>query len=313
MDSKTINKLLKIILITLVISYAIDKLVFLGLNTMSDKVMTGQAIGKLNQFLTIKDSTDFLVFGNSRANHHFDMDLFNTKGYNMGVDGTGIAYTSTLVSTLKKDKPQLILIHIDTKNFFDKSYDGSDIRGLKTKFNRDENITKALKKSNQISPIQNFYYSMNYNGNAISILKNYFKPSYDYRSYNGYNPIIINESQKPMRDALLLKDNSIECEEDIEINPIALEYLKSIKTYIENSENKTFIFVTSPIYDDPCNKDNNLFKGIMKDLNLNYSDYTNLFKEIGNDNSYWKDKTHLSDIGAKQFSKFLQKELKTQM
>ncbi|WP_138434072.1 hypothetical protein [Winogradskyella algicola] len=313
MDSKTINKLLKIILITLVISYAIDKLVFLGLNTMSDKVMTGQAIGKLNQFLTIKDSTDFLVFGNSRANHHFDMDLFNTKGYNMGVDGTGIAYTSTLVSTLKKDKPQLILIHIDTKNFFDKSYDGSDIRGLKTKFNRDENITKALNKSNQISAIQNFYYSMNYNGNAISILKNYFKPSYDYRSYNGYNPIIINESQKPMRDALLLKDNSVGCEEDFEINPIALEYLKSIKTYIENSENKTFIFVTSPIYDDSCSKDNNLFKGIMKDLNLNYSDYTNLFKEIGNDKSYWKDKTHLSDIGAKQFSKFLQKELKTQM
>ena len=120
-------------------------------------------------------------------------------------------------------------------------------------------------------------------------------------------------SQKPMRDALLLKDNSIECEEDIEINQIALEYLKSIKTYIENSKNKTFIFVTSPIYDDPCSMDNNLFKDIMKDLNLNYSDYTNLFKEIGNDNSYWKDKTHLSDIGAKQFSKFLQKELKHQM
>lgn len=310
MDSRTLKKLIKILLLTVVISFTIDKVVFFGLNTLSDKVKTGQAIGKLNQFLSIKDSTNFLVFGNSRANHHFDIDLLSPKGYNMGVDGTGIAYSSTLINTLNKNKKQLVLVHIDTKNFFDKSYVGSDIRGLKTKFNRNESITKALKSSKQISPIQYFYYSMNYNGNAISILKNYFKPSYDYKLYNGYDPIIVSKSQKPMRDALLKKDNTILCQEDNYIvNPIALEYLKTIKSYIENSKNKIFIFITSPTYDDPCEGDNRVFKNIMSQLNLTYRDYTNMFKETGNKDSYWKDKTHLSKKGAEKFSVFLQKEL----
>lgn len=309
MDSKTLKKLINITLLIIVISFTIDKLVFFGLNTISDKVMTGQAIGKLNQFLTIKDSTNFLVFGNSRANHHFDMDLFSKKGYNMGVDGTGIAYSSTLINTLDKDKSQLILVHIDTKNFFDDSYEGSDIRGLKTKLNRDENITKALNKSEQISPIQNFYYSMNYNGNAISIIKNYFKPSYDYKTYNGYDPLTVNESQKSMRDTLLSKQNTISCLDNYQVNRVALGYLQSIKSYIENSKNKTFVFITSPSFDDPCDDDNKALKGIMEQLNLSYRDYTNFFKEKGNSNAYWKDKTHLSGKGAEVFSEFLQKEL----
>lgn len=311
MDSKTLNKVIRTLLLTLVISYTMDKVVFFGLNTISDKVMTGQAIGKLNQFLSVKDSVNFLVFGNSRANHHFDMELFSEKGYNMGVDGTGIAYSSTLINTLNKDMPQLILVHIDTKNFFDESYDGADIRGLKTKFNRVESITNALKDSNQISPLQNFYYCMNYNGNSISILKNYFKASYDYKTYNGYDPIIVRETQIPMRDALLAKDNSFNCTEDVNLNPIALEYLKKIKAYTQLSKNKTFIFITSPIYNDPCKSDNEIFKGIMEKLGLTYKDYTNLFKENGNKNTYWKDQTHLSKKGAEKFSEFLEVELKS--
>ena len=98
MDSKTTKKLIKIVLLVLVISYTLDKLIFFGLNTISDKVMTGQSIGKLNQFLSVKDSVDILVFGNSRANHHVDMNLFGKKSYNMGMDGTGISRPATTSS-----------------------------------------------------------------------------------------------------------------------------------------------------------------------------------------------------------------------
>ncbi|MAX70193.1 MAG: hypothetical protein CMC76_03695, partial [Flavobacteriaceae bacterium] len=70
MESKTLKKLLTIVLLTITISYALDKLIFFGLNKISDNVMSGQAIGKTNQFLSVKDTTDFIVFGNSRANHH---------------------------------------------------------------------------------------------------------------------------------------------------------------------------------------------------------------------------------------------------
>ena len=308
MTTENIKKLSKIIVLTLLISYGLDKLVFYGLNAVSDKVMSGQAIGKLNQFLSVKDSTDFIVFGNSRANRHIDVDLFSDNGYNMGIDGSGIAFNSTLLNTLSKSKKQLVLVHIDTKNFFDKDYDGSDIRGLKTKYNRDTFITNALDKSNQLSVIQKFYNSINYNGNAIGILKNYFRPSYNHKTYNGYDPITVSKDQEAMRNTVLANfEGDVNCIDTHDVNPIALEYLKSIKDFTENTPNKTFIFVTSPIYNDTCDIDNDILSGLMQDLDLNYRDFSNLYKDT-KDKSLWKDATHMSQQGAEAFSKLLTKE-----
>ena len=310
MDSKTLKKLLKVVLLTIAISYALDKLVFFGLNSISDKVMTGQAIGKLNHFLSIKDSKDLLIFGNSRANHHIDVDLLSNNGYNMGVDATGIAYTSTLINTLNKETKQQIIVHIDTKNFFDDSYDGTDIRGLKTKFNRNEDITEALNNSGQISVLQRFYCSMNYNGNSIGILKNYFKPNYDYTAYNGYDPLVVSDAKAAARDAVLARESTIECAEKYDINPIALSYLESIKSYAETT-NKTFIFITSPTHNDPCADDNASLSATLKALGFTYIDYSNLFDGL-NDNRYWNDKTHLSKRGAEVFSEQLRKDILNQ-
>ncbi|NRD20171.1 hypothetical protein HNV08_08925 [Winogradskyella eckloniae] len=311
MNTEITKKLLKIVVLTIVISYGLDKLMFYGLNKISDNVMTGQAIGKLNQFLTVKDSTDFLVFGNSRANHHIDVDLFSKNSYNIGVDGVGIAYNSTLINTLKANTKQFIIVHIDTKNFFDTHYDGSDIRGLKTKYNRNEVITSALNKSNKLSDLQQIYYSMNYNGNVIGILKNYFKPSYNFKTYNGYDPLNVSLSQEKMRDAILAKANiEEECSKVTELNSVAMDYLKSIKSYIEKTPNKSFLFITSPMYNDRCLEDNQRLTDVMNDFELNYIDYTNLFKGKA-DHSLWKDPTHLSKKGAETFSLELLKHYKS--
>ncbi|WP_299122838.1 hypothetical protein [uncultured Winogradskyella sp.] len=310
MNKEITKKFLKIVVLTLLISYGLDKLVFFSLNKISDKVMTGQSIGKLNQFLSVKDTTAFLVFGNSRANRHIDVDMVGHKGYNMGIDGTGIAYNSALINTLTENKKQFILVHIDTKNFFDTDYEGADIRGLKTKYQRDTNITTALEKSGQLSVLQQFYYSMNYNGNAIGIIKNYFKPSYNYKTYNGYDPISVSADQESMRDIVLSNFASDkECLDNHEVNTMALDYLKSIKTFVEKSPNKTFLFVTSPIYNDTCDLDNIKLAKIMQDLGLEYRDYSNLYKE-SKDNSLWKDATHMSKKGAEAFSKLLAEKFK---
>jgi hypothetical protein len=304
MDTKTTKNFIKIILLILVISFALDKLVFFSLNKLSDKVMTGQSVGKLNHFLSVKDSVDFIVFGNSRANHHIDVTMFSDNGYNIGIDGSGIAYSSTLINTLPKDKKQLILVHIDTKNFFDTIYDGGDIRALKSKFQRNNNITQALNKSGQLSSVQHFYYSMNYNGTAIGIIKNYFKPNYDYKTYNGYDPLTVSESQESMRNIVLAKADSEACLDNYKVNPIALNYLESIKSFADDNPNKTFLFVTSPIYNDKCKGDNEKLKSIMQVLGLNYRDFTTLY-ENRTDKSYWKDRTHMSNEGAEAFSKYL--------
>ncbi|WP_417370611.1 hypothetical protein [Gelidibacter japonicus] len=311
MNSEITTKLIKIIMLILLISYGLDKIVFFSLNKISDQVMTGQAIGKLNHFLTQKETADFIVFGNSRANRHIDVNLFSKNGFNMGVDGIGIAYNSTLIRTLPMDKQQFILVHIDTSNFFDDDYDGSDIKALKAKYQRDSNITKALNKSGQISLMHHFYNSMNYNGNSIGIIKNYFRPNYDYRTYNGYDPILVSESQEGMRDEILSKAFvDEECPDSLKVNPIALDYLRSIKSFSEKAPNKTFLFITSPIFNDSCNMDNAKLNEIMQDLGLTYWDFSNLYKD-NKDNGFWKDSKHMSQKGAEAFSLYLLHQYKT--
>ncbi|MCA0132673.1 hypothetical protein [Winogradskyella alexanderae] len=307
MNTRIIKELIKVVTMTIILSFVIDKIVFHTLNWISDKVYTGQSIGKLNQFLQIKDSKEVLVFGNSRANHHIDVKILGKSAYNMGVDGTGIAYSSALLNTLEKGTKQLIIVHIDTKNFFDNSYDGSDIKGLKIKYNRNEKITSFLNSSGHISIIQSFYKSLNYNGKVIGIIKNFYKPNYDYKTYNGYDPLFVNESDEKARDFILKIEDDHNCERKYQVNEIAMDYLKKIKVISESSK-KQYLFITSPIYNDKCKKDNDILKEIMKQQNLQYIDYTDFFKG-NNNNQFWKDKTHMTQSGAEKFTNELLKQV----
>jgi hypothetical protein len=304
MGEKNINQIIKLVVLVIIISYSIDKVIFFALNIISDKVMTGQSIGKINQYFAIKDTTDLLVFGNSRANHHIDVNQFNKNSYNIGIDGTGIAYSSTLISCLPRDKNQVVIIHVDTKDLFDPNYEGSDIKSLKIKFNRVDKITDALKASGQISVLQYFYYSINYNRKIIGIIKNYFRPKYDYKTYAGFDPLTLSKEQEEIRDIVLSKveETTIDCV-NMNVNAVTLKYLKDMNIYCKNT-NKICLFVTSPIYKDKCIKDNDSMKEIMLNLGLTYWDFSNLFTNE-KDNSLWVDKTHLSEKGAEKFSKHL--------
>lgn len=91
-----------------------------------------------------------------------------------------------------------------------------------------------------------------------------------------------------------------ECPEEMEFNPIYIDYLKEIKAFCAEN-NKRIIFVTSPKYFDSCDLDNQKLKDIMDDLVLEYIDDTDFFKEDDNI-LYWKDIGHMSSIGATKYA-----------
>ena len=73
-------------------------------------------------------------------------------------------------------------------------------------------------------------------------------------------------------------------------------------TSTPRAKDKTIIFFTSPKFDDNCKDDNLKFSGIMKNKGMTYYDLTEYFKD-NNLIKYWKDKSHLSNIGAEKFTK----------
>lgn len=291
---------IKLIVLFIAFSYIVDKIVYFTLNKISDKVFTGQSVGKLNHYLQVKDNIDFVVFGSSRANHNVNPIEISNNSFNMGVDGQMIAYSATLCKLLPKNKRQIILFHIDPENAFDSDYKGEDLNSLKIKYNRIETIENEINHLNQNNPLQFFYWCIGYNGSVLGILKNYIKPKYDYTNYYGFDPILVSDTQKKMFKTILRKEKKQQCLNSFVLNPTYNLYLDQIKNYCLQN-NKTLVFFTSPIFKDQCKKDNVHFNKLMNEKELLYYDFTDYYKK-NNKLIYWKDKTHLSNIGALKFT-----------
>ncbi len=303
-----LKKTFQTLALILLFSYILDKAVYFSLNFLGEKVFSGHAIGKLNQYLLQKDSLELVVFGTSRANHHIDVSMFDKKSFNIGTDGTSIGYSATLIRQLPDNKPQYVLWHLDPNKIFDLNYSGDDLGALNTKYHTIDMVKREIKKSNQNNPLQDFYWSLDYNGKALSIIKNYIKPSYNYMEYNGYDPLIVRESQKKMVKKTLKIKRDKDCATNFEINKLIREQIVNVKEFCVKN-NKKLITFTSPEYFDFCPEDNEALKEVMKEIGITYYDYNDYFKN-NNSIDYWKDRTHLSAKGATLFTQEIKRILK---
>ena len=300
MNKETFKYFIKTIILILITSFVLDKIVYLSIGYIEKQVFSGQTIGKVNHYLSVKDTSDLIVFGSSRANHHINTS--NGYGFNMGMDGRKIAFHTTLIKQLPKNLKQTVLLHLDPEEFINEDYDGSDITRLKNLFYKNKIVNNEIRKVKQNHPVANFYYSILYNGSVFGILSNYFHPKYNFRKYSGYDPIYPSDFQKlafkKQLDGYELKKH---CDTNLKITSIYDNYLNEIINFCKNN-NKNLIVFTSPKYYDFCDDDNVLIKNMMKEKNINFYDYTNFF-ENNNNIKYWKDRTHLSNEGVEIFTK----------
>lgn len=310
MNSKSLKYIVKTLLAIFIVSIFIDRMVFFGFNKISDKVYSGQTIGKLNQYLKIKDSLEIIVFGSSRANHHINPVKINKNSFNMGIDGKSIAYSGTLIKLLSTKKRQTILLHIEPETVFNENYSGNDIKVLNVKYNRDFIIKKEIDKIEQNNFFQIFYHSLSYTGIFFGIIKNYFKPNYDYKTYFGYDPIYVSENQKEIFKKIINKRKIDDitahqhvlgiCKKNLNINKIYNDYLNELNEFCLTN-NKKLILFTSPYFFESCKTYNEKLKEVLENKRIDFYDFSDLFKE-NNQLKFWKDGLHLSNLGAEVFT-----------
>ncbi|WP_338733816.1 hypothetical protein [Mangrovimonas cancribranchiae] len=308
MSKSNVLHIVKILLFILVLSFVVDKIIYFTVTKISEHVYSGQAVGKLNQYLHIKDTTKTIVFGSSRANHHIDIKKMATSGYNIGIDGKFIAYSAILIKLLPKDKHQNIILHIDPNVAFRPTYSREEIKSLMVKYHTNDIIKEELSKAKQDNVFQKFYWCIDYNGSVLGILKNAVFPKYNPKGYYGFDPLPLSQTEMDMFKKLLARNEKVSvCREEVKINKTYLSYLEEIITFCKEN-NKTLITITSPIYEDNCPDDNAIMAAILKEKEVKYYDYTNFFKNT-NDLKYWRDYAHMSDIGAEVFSNNLSEVL----
>lgn len=251
---------------------------------------------------------DLLIFGTSRANHHYDVKLveddIGMTAYNTGRDGNSIFYqTAVLQSVLERYTPKKIILDF-TGTFENSQKDYDRLSSLMPYYKTHPEIRKIVELKSPFEKIKLKSKIYPFNSLLTTIIVGNLELNQNRRknkgAYNGYVPLI-GVYQKQL-DSLFIKDyyeldnNKVEVFEEF----IKLVTLKKIE----------IIVVYSPVYylyeEDYSIK---VCKDICNRYNVNFVDFSK-DPDFLNSMNYFKDRTHLNSDGAKLLTNKVLEEMK---
>jgi hypothetical protein len=260
-------------------------------------------------FAMEKTTDELLIFGSSKANHHYFTDTLEQelglKCYNAGRDGSGIFnYYAVLRAVLIRYKPKMIILDINP----------GDFRKNVESYDRLSSILPYYKKHLEIQPIiglKSPYEKFKmlsgiypYNSLLITMLIGVTEFNKNrWPDNKGYVPLM-----KTWNEPLIAESYKRE----YEIDPNKIIIFESFLRDCLDSKIRLFI-VCSPYFINVETLDPSisLAKSIALKHFIPFFDFSNdsLFLKTP---SYFADKSHLNDKGAKVFSSILVKKIKEQ-
>ncbi|MCD8305459.1 MAG: hypothetical protein LUC49_02195 [Prevotella sp.] len=246
-------------------------------------------------------NTDVLVFGSSRALHHYDPDvLSNELGmsvYNCGMDGMGIicAYGFYKLATARYF-PKVVLYDVfpasdiilsDNTKYLRDLYHFYDCEGI-------DSIFLSIENNERYKMVSKMY---RFNSELPMLVMDNLHPVHDYN--NGYSPV-----DREMAVASL----SFSEEEGVKrVDSLKLYYLERL---INECEGKTrLIFTVSPLYENPDDKMLEPVKTLCREYDIpllnHYTDTAFIHYR-----DFFYDRVHLNTRGATAYSKTVAHEIK---
>ncbi len=271
---------------------------------------TSSGLLQRTTFSIEKTEADILVFGTSRANHHYDAKLIEEETglstYNTGRDGNFIFYqTAVLKSILNRYTPdQIILDFTGSFEFIQEDYDRlssllpyydshpeiHDIIVLKSRFEK-------YKLASEIYPYNSMLTNI-----AIGNLELNKNRSVNKGSYNGFIPLEgIWENEI----------DSIQTESHYEIDKNKQEVFEAFIQIILDKE-IPLVVVYSPVYYLYRNDYSvDICKEICEKYGIKFIDYSK-DSDFLNEKNLFQDRHHLNSKGAKLLTKKVLEAIKSQ-
>ncbi|MBP5508417.1 MAG: hypothetical protein J6Y23_11355 [Prevotella sp.] len=295
----------------------IRSVLLLGLIIMGDFIV-GHALGYITE--TIKTGGQgrdnyicneckdaILVFGSSRALHHYDVpilsDSLGMTGYNCGADGCGILSSYARLKMIReRHVPKIIILDLVTGYDVLKKGDNSQqLAWLKNRFDREgmAELFYDVDPSYKYKMLSSCY---RYNSSFIKSLFVYLT-GYTIEEENmmGYVP-----SHTKMRSPLRKIEKGAK---DIQYDPIKLKYMDR---FFQLAEKSHLYVVQSPIWyecDSAKSKEAQIIKDLCKRKGIPFINFTNNPKFMFVD-SLFADGKHMNANGAAEFTKELAKIIK---
>ena len=166
-------------IVSLLILFAFDRGFGYIFDSLYRQTKTGQTGGKINYYLSLSKTPEWVVMGNSRAFYQIIPDSFAMPTYNLCHAGMHQVFQTGLITQMEKEgkMPKLILLHLEPEEFIGEQFN-RDIQNLKFYHGKNEWITGELNALSRYEQAKFLFASYRYNGRVISLLKNYLQTKF---------------------------------------------------------------------------------------------------------------------------------------
>ena len=243
-----------------------------------------------------KSDEDILIFGSSKANHHYVPDVFEQKlkasCYNAGIDGQSILYHyAVLHNILKRYTPKYIILdlHVDEFNDYEISYTSLSV--LLPYYNSHPSVREIVNLRGpyeKYKTVSNLYL---YNSLSSTIFKNNFITKKD-EIIKGYYPL----------SRVMKKPLEKDIDRTTDIDTAKVEYFKKFVNEARAAGSEVFVFV-SPVFRIRENGSQtvNIAKAFCEQQNILLQDFSQ--SPVFLKSEYFDDASHLNDGGAVIYSR----------
>ena len=259
-----------------------------------------------HKYITDDVHEDILVFGSSRAIHHYNpqmlTDSLGLSCYNCGQDGNGILLFYGWWQIIKEHyKPQIIIYDITPSFDLQIGEDNHKYLGwLKELYGRADirEIFESVDKTEKYKMMSLMY---RYNSKFHQIAADFIHPIYVVKA-NGFLPL------QGEVDTMRIKRSSNVPQKKVMTDPLKIKYLKK---FIDEANGVKIVFAVSPMWYGIAPEQLSVIRSICLQRGIPFLDFSNDAKYVHN-NEYFKDGSHLNAKGADEFTRDFIKELKRQ-
>ena len=249
------------------------------------------------------DYHDVIIFGSSRAHHHYDTpyisDALGVDVYNAGYDGNGVILAYGLLDMiLERYTPKLVVFDIepcfDINEYMADSNNKRYISSLKPYY-ASAGVSDVIRDVSQEEWYKVHSGMIRYNTCVVSLLADQVHSATTLN--NGFEPLTGNYQGDPV----LIADNNEK------IDTLKLSYVKKLITRIK-SLNIPVVVVASPKYYVGSDYLLQPVKEICREESVPFWDYYSN-SEFLDHKEWFKEPMHLNEIGARNFSKKIAERL----
>lgn len=289
-----------------IVVFAADRVIGFGLEKLYFSLKQGQFAQNTYAFDVAQP--DILVFGSSRAQHHYSSEIISKELglsiYNAGRDGQFLPYyCATQDVILERKIPKIIILDVNIWELGPNEQKYAKLAQL-LPYVAEHPVLKRYTK--EISEFENLkFISKTYPYNStllISVYDHLFQE--ENPDDRGYSPLI-GQVTKTMFEKYSVEKKVYDqkrATQNIQIDQHAVAYYKQFLQKTTDLNIKTYVIISPTILKEPQTEEKTLLESIAK----NYSNVT--FMDFATDSTYnnhyelFADEFHLNEKGANRFS-----------